>query len=59
MDETDKKIRELTEAMRAEWDVRIRNRMVAVRRVLAGYPHAAGRLRIRAGVERLSTIRTE
>ena len=38
MDETDKKIRELTEAMRAEWDVRIRSRMMAVRRVLAGYP---------------------
>ena len=38
MDETDKKIRELTEAMRAEQDARIRNRMMAVRRVLAGYP---------------------
>ena len=38
MDETDKKIRELTEAMRAEQDARIRNRMMAVRGVLAGYP---------------------
>ena len=31
MDETDKKIRELMEAMRAEQDARIRNRMMAVR----------------------------
>ena len=38
MDETDKKIRELTEAMRAEQDARIRNRMMAVRGILAGYP---------------------
>ena len=30
MDENSKKIRELTEAMRAERDVRIRNRMMAV-----------------------------
>ena len=37
MDETDKKIRELTEAMRAEQDARIRNRMMAVRGILAGY----------------------
>ena len=34
MDETDKKIRELTEAMRAEEDIRIRNRMMAVLGVL-------------------------
>ena len=38
MDENSKKIRELTEAMHAERDIRIRNRMMAVRRVLAGYP---------------------
>ena len=38
MDETDKKIRELTEAMRAEQDARIRNRMMVVRGILAGYP---------------------
>ena len=38
MDETDKKIRELTEAMRAGQDARIRNRMMAVRGILAGYP---------------------
>ena len=38
MDETDKKIRELTEAMRAEQDARICNRMMAVRGILAGYP---------------------
>ena len=38
MDETDKKIRELTEAMHAEKDIRIRNRMMAVRGILAGYP---------------------
>ena len=37
MDETGKKIRELTEAMRAEQDARIRNRMMAVRGILAGY----------------------
>ena len=37
MDETDKKIRELTEAMRAEQDTKIRNRMMAVRGILAGY----------------------
>ena len=37
MDETDKKIRELTEAMRAEQDARIRNRMMAVRGILAEY----------------------
>ena len=35
MDENSKKIRELTEAMRAEQDARIRNRMMAVR----GIPH--------------------
>ena len=38
MDETDKKIRELTEAMRAEQDARIRNRMMVMRGILAGYP---------------------
>ena len=38
MDETDKKIRELTEAMRAEQDARIRNRMMAVRGILARCP---------------------
>ena len=38
MDETDKKIWELTEAMRAEQDARICNRMMAVRGILAGYP---------------------
>ena len=38
MDETDKKIRELTEATRAEQDARIRNRMMAVRGIPAGYP---------------------
>ncbi len=38
MDETDKKIRELTEAMHAERDIRIRNRMMAVRGIPAGYP---------------------
>ena len=38
MDETDKKIRELTEAMRAEQDAKICNRMIAVRGILAGYP---------------------
>ena len=38
MDETDKKIQELTEAMRAEQDARIRNRMMSVRGILAGYP---------------------
>ena len=37
MDETDKKIRVLTEAMRAEQDARIHNRMMAVRGILAGY----------------------
>ena len=37
MDETDKKIRELTEAMRAERDIRIRNRMMAVLGVLKGH----------------------
>ena len=34
MDETDKKIRELTEAMRTEKDIRIRDRMMAVRGAL-------------------------
>ena len=34
MDETGKKIRDLTEAMRAEQDARIRNRMMAVRGIL-------------------------
>ena len=38
MDENSKKIRELTEAMHAEKDIRIRNRMMAVRGILAGYP---------------------
>ena len=38
MDENSKKIRELTEAMHAERDIRIRNRMMAVRGILAGYP---------------------
>ena len=38
MGEADKKIRELTEAMRAEQDARIRNRMMAVRGILAGCP---------------------
>ena len=38
MDETDKKIRELTEAMRAEQGARIRNRMMAVCGILAEYP---------------------
>ena len=38
MNETDKKIRELAEAMRAEQDARIRNRRMAVRGILAGYP---------------------
>ena len=37
MDETDKKIRELTEAMHAERDIRIRNRMMAVLGVLKGH----------------------
>ena len=37
MDENSKKIRELTEAMHAERDVRIRNRMMAVLGVLKGH----------------------
>ncbi len=37
MDETDRKLRDLTEAMRAERDARIRNRMMAVRGVPGGY----------------------
>ena len=37
MDENSKKIRELTEAMRAERDIRIRNRMTAVLGVLKGH----------------------
>ena len=37
MDETDKKIRELTETMRVERDIRIRNRMMAVLGVLKGH----------------------
>ena len=37
MDENSKKIRELTEAMHAERDIRIRNRMMAVLGVLKGY----------------------
>ena len=37
MDENSKKIRELTEAMRAERDIRIRNRMMAVLGVLKGH----------------------
>ena len=36
MGKTGKKIRELTEAMRAERDIRIRNRMMAVPGVLRG-----------------------
>ncbi len=38
MDETDRKLRDLTEAMRAGRDARIRNRTVAVRGVPGGYP---------------------
>ena len=38
MGENSKKILELTEAMRAEQDARIRNRMMAVRGIFAGYP---------------------
>ena len=38
MDENSKRIRELTEAMRAEQDARIRNMMMAVRGILARYP---------------------
>ena len=38
MDENSKKIRELTEAMHAERDIRIRNRMMAVLGVLKGHP---------------------
>lgn len=38
MDETDSKIRELTEAMHAEADPKIRNRLMVVRGVLAEYP---------------------
>ena len=37
MDEDSKKIRELTEAMHAERDIRIRNRMMAVLGVLKGH----------------------
>ena len=37
MDENSKKIRELTGAMRAERDIRIRNRMTAVLGVLKGH----------------------
>ena len=37
MDETDKRIREPTEAMRTEKDIRIRDRMMAVRGVLSGH----------------------
>ena len=37
MDENSKKIRELTEAMRAERDIRIRNRVMAVLGVLKGH----------------------
>ena len=37
MDETGKRIRELTEAMRTEKDIRIRDRMMAVRGVLSGH----------------------
>ena len=37
MDENSKKIRELTEAMRTERDIRIRNRMMAVLGVLKGH----------------------
>ena len=38
MDENSKKIRGLAEAMHAEKDIRIRNKMMAVRGILAGYP---------------------
>ena len=38
MDENSKKIRELTEAMHAERDIRIRNRMMAVLGVFKGHP---------------------
>ena len=37
MSESSKKIRELTEAMRAERDVRIRNRTMAILNVLKGH----------------------
>ena len=37
MDENSKKIRELTETMRAERDIRIRNRMMAVLGVFKGH----------------------
>ena len=37
MDENSKKIRELTEAMRAERDIRIHSRMMAVLGVLKGH----------------------
>ena len=37
MNESSKKILELTEAMRAEMDVRIRNRMMAVMGILKGH----------------------
>ena len=37
MDETDKKIRELTETMHAERNIRIRNRVMAVLGVLKGH----------------------
>ena len=37
MDETDKKIRELMVVMRAEGDIRIRNRMMAVLGALKGH----------------------
>ena len=37
IDENNKKIRELTEAMHAERDIRIRNRMMAVLGVLEGH----------------------
>ena len=59
MDENSKKIRELTEAMRAEWDVQDPQQDDGGAQSACGIPHAAGRLRIRAGVEQLSTIRTE
>ena len=37
MDENSKKIRKLTEAMHAERDIRIRNRMMVVLEVLKGH----------------------
>ncbi len=57
--ETDRKLRDLTEAMRAGRDARIRNRMMAVRGVPGGYPASdaacladAGQRTVRLWVER-------